>query len=443
MKKLLLALVASLCLAHLCAPSIYAQAVIAEETAVAVETPIAQTLAARYLDAAIKFCDVTVRTDMEVYTSVGETIAQRHLKGGIIDLPFVDQPLMPELHGRSGGIMHIGAGRGWKKADERTDEEKANDVAIFGWSQVPHHNDIATITKLKEQGVYIVGIGPRDMQGMDDIIPLCDAFLPAGTGRDTILVDDAGVRVGRFNDFAVTIAGWTLTGEIVGALTREGKMPTMWKSWAYPDGREWSDKYFGKQQFHDDFTVRPYKEGEIAGLFLDEAIALLKHVRETEVPDIRKAADLIAAEAKADKKTVAAWAGHMPQQYLGRYEDKRWAYVREVHASLDSQMATYASTTEDGALVLRVGYQGLSEKIVKIMREKHQRLILMAGRHTDPAFAIPEDALVHIDMGYELGDAMVPIDGYPIRLFPPSGFMQAAVYNAIDVEVQQRLGKAE
>lgn len=404
---------------------------------------VAFSPAARYLDAAAKFCDLTVRTDMEAYTAVAEVMAERYIKGGMIDLPFNDQPLMPELIGRSGGIMHIGGGRGWKKADERTDEEKANDMAILGFSQVPHHNDVSLLKGLKEKGVYIVGIGPRDMKGIDEIMALCDAWLNAGTGADVILKDSHGQAVGRFNDFAVTISGWVLTAEIVGALTREGRMPTMWMSWALPDGKDWSGKYYSKQQFHDDFKIRPYKEGELGGLFLDHATTLLKFVRETEVPDMLKAADLIAAETKAGNKTVAAWAGHMPQQYLGRFEDKRWAQVQEVHASLDSQLENYAKKTADGALVLRVGYQGLSEKIVKIMREKNQRLILMAGRHTDPAFAIPEDALVVIDMGYELGDAMVPIDDYPIRLFPPSGFMQAAVYNAIDAAVQERLGTDE
>jgi len=453
MKRLPLSLTALLCMLLLCVTPAFAQATAElrsideltdqQKQEVSKVIAVANSLPARYLDAATKFCDLTVRTDMEAYTAVAEVMAERYIKGGMIELPFNDQPLMHELFGRSGGIMHIAEGRGWKPADQRTDEEKANDMAILGWSQPPHHNDIDILMRLKEKGAYIVGVGPRDLKGIDEVLPLCDAWLNAGTGADTILKDSHGQAVGRFNDFAVTISGWVLTAEIVGALTREGRMPTMWKSWAVPDGKDWSGKYYTKQQFHDDFKIRPYKDGELGGLFLDHACALLTHVRQTEVPDLLESADLIAAETKAGRKTIVAWSGHMPMAYLGRYEDKQWAKVQELHQSEDNQVQAFAKTTADGALVLRMGYQGLSEKIVRVLREKNQRLILMAGRHTDPAFAIPEDALVVIDMGYELGDAMVPIDDYPIRLFPPSGFMQAAVYNAIDAAVQERLGADE
>ena len=40
-----------------------------------------------------------------------------------------------------------------------------------------------------------------------------------------------------------------------------------------------------------------------------------------------------------------------------------------------------------------------------------------------------------IDMGYAFGDACVAIDGYPLRVLPPSGVMQIAAYEAINVEV--------
>ena len=58
---------------------------------------------------------------------------------------------------------------------------------------------------------------------------------------------------------------------------------------------------------------------------------------------------------------------------------------------------------------------------------------------TSPEFQPPTDFPVTIDMGYAFGDACVKIDGYPLKLFPPSGIMQVIAYESINVEVLSRL----
>ena len=40
------------------------------------------------------------------------------------------------------------------------------------------------------------------------------------------------------------------------------------------------------------------------------------------------------------------------------------------------------------------------------------------------------------DLGFAFGDACVTIDGYPIRVLPPSGVVQLAAFGAIDAEMR-------
>jgi hypothetical protein len=46
-----------------------------------------------------------------------------------------------------------------------------------------------------------------------------------------------------------------------------------------------------------------------------------------------------------------------------------------------------------------------------------------------------------LDLGLAFGDACVPIEGYPIALFPPSGIVKAAAYECLNLEVLHLLGK--
>ena len=46
-----------------------------------------------------------------------------------------------------------------------------------------------------------------------------------------------------------------------------------------------------------------------------------------------------------------------------------------------------------------------------------------------------------LDLGLAFGDACVPIEGYPIALFPPSGIVKAAAYESLNLEVLRLLGK--
>jgi hypothetical protein len=63
----------------------------------------------------------------------------------------------------------------------------------------------------------------------------------------------------------------------------------------------------------------------------------------------------------------------------------------------------------------------------------------MTAENPRADFAAHLDYPNRVDLGLAFGDACVPIEGYPIPLFPPSGIVKAAAYESLNVEILDRL----
>jgi len=395
---------------------------------------VSDAAASRYLAEALKWCD-QAEAGLPDVIAVAEIIADRHIAGGIIGTDWNNQTLGPEITGRAGGIIHIGFDRAWKK--DRTDEEKSHDVAILGWDRGLGKYNVAKVQELKDRGVYIVGFGPKLGPEISQVVPLCDVFFDTGYGVPDTAIEVGEQSIGRANHIVSSIRAWTLVGEIVSALTRRGKMPTMWLSYSKPLGKEWADRYFGKTQFHDDIDVPAIEPGVVGLAYIDRMRFFIGSLRVQELGNLIKAAELVKAELDEGRKTELAWSGHMGHVYLGKGDQARWANAFEYHAFLDNQRQRYAEKSEEGALVIRVGYHGFDPLGRDQMRELKKRLILMAGEHDQPDWQPADDLLVYINLGWAFGDACVTIPGYPIPILAPSGVVQAVAIEAIDVQVAE------
>ena len=70
------------------------------------------------------------------------------------------------------------------------------------------------------------------------------------------------------------------------------------------------------------------------------------------------------------------------------------------------------------------------------LNEKLKQSFLLSEK----TIPIPADRELRADFGSTFGDACVSLDGYPIPILSPSGVMQIAAHEAIDVEVHERRG---
>jgi len=377
-----------------------------------------------------------------------ELCAQRHLDGGIIGFTYNYQGLQGELMGRSGGPVHIGFERPFRK--DRTPEQQANDMAIIGWQRAPFAKEEARLKALREKGIYILGFGPANMPELAAYKPLCDAWFDTGYGADDRVVTFGdGEKGGRANLLVNALYGWCFIGEFFGALTRHGKVLPMWKAYAYEDGPEWGNRYLGKMQFHDEFDVPPLARGEVAARYLDRIRYHVRKFKRTQQGNVDVTARLILDELAAGRKTVVAAMGHMAWTHMGHYEDLEWGERIDLHSNIERQVKQYIEKSSDGALVLRMGYCGMDSTERDVFTQKKQRVMLVSAETPrggefstflgSTLLGVPGDVLTYVDMGYAFGDACVAIKGYPIRILPPSGIMQLVAYECINVETLSRL----
>ena len=399
-----------------------------------------QTLAApsqQYANAALRAAD-KIEKNLPELTRVAEIVADKLIRNGIIGAVFHQQSLEEEITGRSGGLLHMGFDRGaWSK--DRTPEMDRHNVALVGWERAPGDGDLAQLQKFKAAGTYIIGFGPRGMKQLEEHVKLCDAFFDTGFGNDDrVVVLPNGSKAGRANLLVDMLNVWALQGEIVSALTRKGKMPTMWKSWMYPDGKDWSSKYYQKVQWHDEFNIAPIAAGVLGRAYLTQIRAIVNSFQATQSTLVGRAADMIADEMKAGRKTIVATQGHAPWRFVGQYEDAKWGVLSDFDASAPAQVENHRKTP-DGALVLRLGKHGLRKSEAAVLAEKKQRVILVTVPTPVEEFVPPAGLPLTIDMQWKFGDAAIPIENYPIKILPASGVMQVVAFEAINTEVLSRL----
>ena len=79
---------------------------------------------------------------------------------------------------------------------------------------------------------------------------------------------------------------------------------------------------------------------------------------------------------------------------------------------------------------------GIQEK-----KRKKQRVMLITGENPRTEWAVPDFCEPRADTGAAFGDACVSVEGYPIRILPPSGVMQIAAYETLNAEVLERLAR--
>ena len=211
------------------------------------------------------------------------------------------------------------------------------------------------------------------------------------------------------------------------------------KSWMYPDGKDWSGKYYQKVQWHDEFNIAPIASGVLSRAYLTEIRANINSFHATQSTPVMRAATLIADEFKAGRKTIVATQGHAPWRFVGQYEDAKWGTLSDFDASSAAQVENHRKSTPDGALVLRLGKHGLHTTEAAVLKEKNQRVVLITVPTPVEEFIPPKDLALTIDMGWRYGDAAIPIENYPIKILPASGVMQLVAYEAINTEVLARL----
>ncbi|MHB0936190.1 MAG: hypothetical protein ACYC6A_07340 [Armatimonadota bacterium] len=399
------------------------------------------TPAGEYAAFVLRCCDETEARIPEL-TALAEQVAEMHAGGGMLGViwepPSSTGPQGPqyEIKGRSGGLGAFDV-----NLAKQANADRSKDVAIIGWQRAPEPGDLEILKKYREK-YFIIAFGPKELPGLAEHVKLCDAWIDTGLGADdrAVALPD-GTRAGQGNALVNALNAWAFLGELTAALTRKGKTPVLLKSHAWEDSKAWNTRYRGKMNFHDDLQIKPIPAGTVSREYLNQLRDLVTTFAATQGPAIDHTAGLIVEELKQGKKTVVAQTGHTTFELVGKYEDAAWAQPVVLYETA-GRIKQYPELTADGALVLRLGYSGMEPALAEVLKQKKQRVMIITSNHdARPEYKVPDDYAPVIDMGWAFGDACVQIEGYPIRVFPPSGVMQMVAYEAVNVRVLARLAK--
>lgn len=360
----------------------------------------ANTPATGYADGLLAALPALVRT-LPVYAQVAEAVAAPLAQGGKLWLAG-DKGFILEGLGRAGGLMMV-------KQLPKAEAAAPEDVVLYGTFAPPSAEQQATLTALRARGVRVVLMTPDRLQTGTTSVKLLESFTPTQAAP------------------LLTASLWTLTGEIVTALTRRGKLPPLYQSVMVPGGRE-------RNAPHLKLQWEPGQWPAIAPLVLGRGYLAtiandLRSLKSTQAEGFGAAGKLAAATRAAGRTVWYASLGHLPPELPSLPGDPQAA------RPLTAPAAKLAETVTPGDLILYVGYYEPYDDYVRRAHEAGAKIVtVVSGTPERSAEAMGAD--LNLEGCWQYGDAVAAVPGYDIQFLPPSGFVAAAAYYMLMAEVQ-------
>ena len=386
----------------------------------------ADLLPVGYLEALLAGVEA-VRQGLPAASHAAERVAARLEAGGRLFLASVRPDFTSEGYTRSGGLM---------LAEEWTPETALSpqDAVILGWSGAPPERELALLEQLRSTGALIAAIGPAGWPGADPRAD--DLFLESSIAWPEAAVAPFGGEAYPLTSLQNLLLLWALTGEIVAALTRAGRMPAMYQSVLVPGARERNARFAGSP-FHDTHEVPAITPGRLGGDYLDRIEAILRALIEQEAEPIEAVGAVCAEVLDAGGCIHAGLISHFPMYQLGAPGDP--PYMRPL-ARLQGESPRVAELEEKlrpGDLLFFLGYYRRPVDAYGAARRAGARIVeVITGDGTDDPPPAPDHV---IRPKWPFGDAVTPVPGYDVEILPSSGIVQAAVYWAVVASIRRRL----
>jgi hypothetical protein len=351
-----------------------------------------------------------VAADLPQITAVAEATAPRLVAGGTLWIAGSHQGLISEGMGRAGGLITL------KALGDPATQLRAGDALVVVTLDATSAADAALLQAATQAGALAVLLAPNAAPGAwlslspHAPVPGSDGLLPVASP-------------------ALAAVLWTFTGELVGALTRLGRMPPMYQSVVVPGGRERNASHLELQW--EPGPVTPVGPGLLGRKYMARLTARLRRLRATQLPGLAEAGRM-AAEARALGHTAwYAGVGHMPPFEVGQAGDT--GLLAPLTSSIEP--GPVAEQIQPGDVVLYVGYYEPFGPWVETAHARGARIVtLVSGTPERPASEMGAD--LTLDACWPFGDALVDVPGYDVRILPPSGVMQSAAYWMLQAETR-------
>lgn len=379
----------------------------------AADLPGIRTPADVYLDYSLRLLD-SIDAYLPFFTRPAEEVAERLVAGGKLYIGGSQQAFATEGYYRAGGLMLL-------QPYQPNLALGSQDTVLIGSVGSQPQADVELVRSLRRRGVATVAFGSPQATALWQE---ADFFI------SNPVVDEAGViRLAAREEPICPLAPvmnvvnlWVFTGELVAALTRHGKMPTMFQSVMCPGGRERNEKFL-PTPFHTDRSVPPVGIETLGRFYLAALRSALTSLWGTQRAAILDAGARVAQARAAGHIAHAVLVGHYVPAEIGRPGDPGLFLPAQAKGQPEEPLAGVKA----GDVVFYVGYTWLPEPLLGAAKEAGATTI--AAIAPGEGWTVPDDLIdIYIDPQWRLGDAVVEVPGYDLRILPPSGVLQSIIY---------------
>ena len=384
-----------------------------------------------YRDALIGQLD-KLESSLPEITQSTDIAAERLLAGGNL-YSAGETSFVSESYTRAGGMMMV-----MKYTDKV--ELSANDVLLVGARTNDDQSAQAACKRGKESGAYVVLFSPAFDHQSAPLARACDAHVVNFAVGDYFAVTvGAQKRAGPTSSLYNITTLWAYTAELVGSLTRRGKMPVMWRSSALPgasarNNRYWTAVDHSKKRFHDDMTVPPQAEGWLGRLYIDTIRREVAGLRGPVMKQLAEAAALMAESVRRGGTVHVQTISHFTAYEVTGPDCPPWIkadYDILFKGSMEPEQLVV--DMKHGDIFFQLGYYCVAATNFKVdtgyveaVREARCKSILALCHAPFAPLDGPQPDIL-IDAQWEYGDAIVLVPGYDAKILPPSSVLQTAV----------------
>ncbi|MDP6357513.1 MAG: hypothetical protein QF473_20525 [Planctomycetota bacterium] len=356
-------------------------------------------------------------------TLAAEQSADRLQAGGNLFIAGVRPDFASEGVVRAGGLIMLKEFR-----PETVLTEK--DTVILGWTEISNR-ELQIAKQIAETGARIIGIGPSHNQDSSDRIRSCvgqclDSSLPVPRELTDAF---AGSRY-PLESLQNLVLLWVFTGELVGALTRRGLMPTMYQSVRVPGSRQRNLPY-RPQSLHVDHEVPPIPAGKLGKTYLDELGLILRKLRDEELQAIQEAARACLRVKNHGKNILAFLVSHFPVYQAEAPGDPGFIERLEIAGGEVPTTTKLQQSIRQGDLYFFLGYYRRPVEAYQAARKAGAEIVeVITG--TDGSDLPDPQPDYRIRPMWPYGDALVSVPGYDVKILPSSGIVQSAIFWAVN-----------
>lgn len=372
-------------------------------------------------------------SDDETITRTGEEEVKM-IPGGGFNYPMREDwgGFVAEACDRAGGFRHV-----QPVPVEGTLSGK--DVVLVGTLDLDPDTQLEQVRKLKKSGALVIVFGSKNAK----IAPEADFLIDNGLESGIVPVMTVGENntIGPVAPMANVINMWTFSAELIGAMNRLGKMPTLWQSMFVP-GAAPRNLRIAEMEFDTQVTLQPVEPGVLGRQFVTAARTCLESMKANELSKFPEAGKLCAATLKSGKKVVTTLIGHfmVDQTRMAGYPNLFTVKANEYGRDY------LKGSMSEGDVYLHVGYSYTPIDELSVARESKAKTI---GLFTPGPVKVGEGTPVEPDMSlidiyinpyWKHGDSVVEVPGYDCKVIPVSGVIMVTGYWMILGETVKEMG---